>query len=211
MKHIVKREEPEEFITWKLLSNDDWQPTFRNIPGEMKNVLRYALMAEQGGICCYCERRLSAEDSHIEHLRPQSDPMVDPLDFGNLLCSCQNQIRRGAPRHCGTLKDDWNEPEMMVSPLDPNCERRFAYYGDGVIRAAIADDRGALMTIEKLGLAISRLNDLRARVIEPFLDEDLSPEEVRLFVAGYLARDESGRYGEFWTTIRHLFGGLIAT
>jgi len=211
MKHNVKREEPEEFITWKLLSNDDWQPAFGNIPGEVKNVLRSALMAEQGGICCYCERRLSAEDSHIEHLRPQSDPMVDPLDFGNLLCSCQNQIRRGTPRHCGTLKDDWNEPEMMVSPLDPNCESRFAYDGDGVIRPAIADDRGALMTIEKLGLAISRLNDLRARVIEPFLDEDLSPEEVRLFVAGYLARDESGRYGEFWTTIRHLFGGLIAT
>ena len=104
MKHIVKREEPEAFINWKSLSNDDWQPTFGNLPGEVKNVVRSALMAEQGWICCYCERRLSVEDSHLEHLRPQSDPEVDPLDFANLLCSCQNQISRGEPRHCGTLK-----------------------------------------------------------------------------------------------------------
>ncbi|NDD63354.1 MAG: TIGR02646 family protein [Acidobacteria bacterium] len=211
MKHIVKREEPEAFINWKSLSNDDWQPTFGNLPGEVKNVVRSALMAEQGWICCYCERRLSVEDSHLEHLRPQSDPEVDPLDFGNLLCSCQNQISRGEPRHCGNLKDNWNEPEMMVSPLDPNCESRFAYDGDGFIRPVIDDDRCARMTIEKLGLAISKLNDLRASAIKPFLDDDLSPEEFRLFVAGYLARDEADRYGEFWTTIRHLFGGLIAT
>lgn len=211
MKHIVKGDEPEAFINWKLLSNDDWQPTFGNLPGEVKNVVRSALMAEQGWICCYCERRLSVEDSHLEHLRPQSDTEVDPLDFANLLCSCQNQISRGEPRHCGTLKDDWNELEMMVSPLDPNCENRFVYDGDGLIRPAIAEDQGALMTIEKLGLAISKLNDLRARAIEPFLDEDLSPEELRLFVAGYLTRDESGRYGQFWTTIRHLFGGLMTT
>lgn len=93
-----------------------------------------ALMAEQGYICCYCERRLTNDDSHIEHFRPQSDPTVDPLDFGNLLCSCQNQLKKGEPRHCGNLKGEWFDRDLLVSPLIPGCEDRFAFTGDGEIK-----------------------------------------------------------------------------
>ncbi len=209
MKYIEKRDEPEVFSGWKALANEYWQPTFENLAGEPKNDVKKALMAEQGYICCYCERQLTDDDSHIEHFRPQSDPTVDPLDFGNLLCSCQNQIKRGEPRHCGNLKGRWFSPNLLVSPLDPDCEKRFAFTGDGIIKPADEDDKAAFETITRLGLDIPKLNALRVKAIEPFLDEDLTTEEIQSFVSGYLAKDTSGRFGEFWTTIHYLFGGFI--
>ncbi len=211
MKHICKQDEPEAFADWKALANEDWQPAYADLAGDPKNALKVALMVEQGYICCYCEQRLNHRDSHIEHFRPQSDPAVDPFDFGNLLCSCQNRIKKGEPRHCGNLKGEWFDPDLLVSPLAPDCEDRFAFTGDGCIKPAAGNDQVALETIARLGLAIPKLNNLRASVIEPFLDEDLSTQEMQTFVSGYLVRDASGRFGEFWTTIRYLFGGLVNT
>ena len=95
MKYIVKQAEPIALKEWKALANDDWQPTYGTLSGEVKKAVKDSLQAEQGGICCYCERELRDEDSHIEHFQPQHDPNVDPLDYANLLCSCQNRIQKG--------------------------------------------------------------------------------------------------------------------
>lgn len=210
MKHIVKQSEPEDFARWKAQANDDWQPTYDNMPGDIKNGVKAALMAEQGFLCCYCESRLHGEQSHIEHFRPQSDPVVDPLDYANMLCSCGNRFQKGEPRHCGSLKDDWFDPDLLVSPFAPGCEERFAFLGDGRIEPRLDGDRAAKESIKRLGLGLPKLNDMRAKVIEPFLDESLSMRELRDFVAAYLQPDETGRFGEYWTTIRFLFGGNAA-
>ncbi|MGX7950697.1 retron system putative HNH endonuclease [Oleidesulfovibrio alaskensis] len=210
MKHIIKQGEPRALWDWKALANEDWMPTYDDLAGETKKAVKGALMGEQGYICCYCERRLTDNDSHIEHFQPQRDPAVDPLDFSNFLCSCQNRIKKGEPRHCGNLKDDWFDSDLLVSPLTPDCENRFSFTGDGVINPADADDKAAAQTIKKLGLDIPKLNALRTKAIEPFLDDRLSNEEMQIFVSGYLNRDASGQFGEFWTTIRYLFGGFAA-
>jgi uncharacterized protein (TIGR02646 family) len=191
------------------LANDDWQPKYDDLSGSEKRDVKAALMTEQGHLCCYCERRLIDSDSHIEHFQPQSDPAVDPLDFSNLLCSCQNQLKKGEPRHCGNLKNDWYDPDLLVSPFDPACEERFAHTGDGLIKPASAHDQAAAETISKLGLDLPKLNALREMAIEPFLDDQISDDEVREFVSGYLKKDAQGRYGEFWTTIRYLFQGYL--
>ena len=209
MKYIVKQGEPQNFTEWKLLANEEWQPTYNDLSGGTKKAVKSKLMTEQGHLCCYCERRLTESDSHIEHFRPQSDPAVDPLDFNNMICSCQNQLKKGEPRHCGNLKGDWFDPHLLISPLDPGCEKRFSYTGDGRIRPTEDNDPAAAETINKLGLDISKLNSLRANAIEPFLDEALSTEDLHRFVTGYLGRDSEERFGEFWSTIRYLFGGLV--
>lgn len=206
MKHITKQEEPQEFLDWKARANDDWQPTYDELRGEEKKAVKDSLMAEQGFLCCYCERRLTDIDSHIEHFRPQNDPNCDPLNYSNLLCSCQNKIAKGAPRHCGNLKNGWFEEPLLVSPLTEECEDRFAYSGDGGILPSDPADEPARITIEKLGLDIRKLCDLRKKAIDPFLDSELSESEFRQFVVGYLQKNNMGMFGEFSTTIRHLFG-----
>jgi len=205
MKHIVKQGEPQAFTDWKAQANEDWQPTYGVLAGETKTTTKDALMQEQGYLCCYCERRLTENDSHIEHFQPQNDQAADPLDFNNMLCSCQDQLKKGEPRHCGNLKGDWFDRDLLVSPFDIACEERFAFEGDGLIKPATAHDQAATETINKLGLDIPKLNALRAKAIEPFLDDELSTKELQDFVSGYLIKDTSGQFGEFWTTIRYLF------
>ena len=204
MKDIVKKDEPKEFADWKAQANESWQPTYDDLAGNAKEAVKAALMAEQGMICCYCEQRLSKQNSHIEHFIPQKTRQ-HTLDYNNMLCSCQGQLRRGEPRHCGHLKDQWYDGDLLISPLDSGCEARFAFSFDGNIMPAADHDEAASETIKRLGLNIPKLIDMRAKVIEPFLDDHLSSDEVQTFVAGYLEKDAMGQFGEFWTTIHYLF------
>ncbi|MFM6409300.1 MAG: retron system putative HNH endonuclease, partial [Microcystis sp.] len=122
-------------------ANSDWQPDFKNLAGKPKEILIKALMTEQGEICCYCESRLVDGKCHIEHFKPQSDPTVDPLDYANLLCSCQANLKPGEPRHCGNLKNSWFDENLLISPLNPDCESHFAFNYDGTIKPAQEDDQ----------------------------------------------------------------------
>jgi uncharacterized protein (TIGR02646 family) len=206
MKYIIKQSEPEQFSQWKAQANDDWQPTYDDLRGEVKEIVKKSLMEEQGYICCYCEQRLAFDDSHIEHFQPQHDPKVDALDYSNILCSCQDRIKKGAPRHCGNLKNKWFDEELLVSPLESGCESRFRFNGDGTIYAADAQDIAAITTIEKLGLSLPFLNNKRNKAIEPFLDGSLTDDQFQEFVNGYLQKDRNGMLEVFWTTIQQLFG-----
>ncbi|MBE9194942.1 TIGR02646 family protein [Synechocystis sp. LEGE 06083] len=207
MKYIQKQAEPPELQRWKQQSNDHWQPRYADLGSDLKRRIKQALMQEQGYLCCYCEQKLDLEDSHIEHFRPQSDPEVDPLDFNNLLCSCQNQNKKGEPRHCGNLKDNWFDPALLISPLDPKCETSFKFTADGYIQPRHEQDQAAITTITKLGLDIPALRALRRQAIEPFLDESLSVEEFNLFVQKYLLPSSAGDFNPFWSSIYCLFRG----
>lgn len=78
MKHIIKQSEPIELEEFKVASNPpNWIPSYDNLTTIAKNATKKALMEEQGCICCYCERGLVENDSHIEHFQPQSYPNVD--------------------------------------------------------------------------------------------------------------------------------------
>jgi uncharacterized protein (TIGR02646 family) len=198
MKQIKKGEEPQAFTAWKALANDDWQPSYKDLRNPEKAIVKTALMEEQGYICCYCEQELVATDSHIEHLLPQDSYPDKALDFSNMLCSCQDQIKKGEPRHCGNLKGD---DELEISPLDEDCESYFKYTYDGYIEPI---NEKAQTTIKKLGLDIAKLNAQRREAIEPFIDGLLTEEELTEFVSAYLKKVD-GRYQPFYTTIQFLF------
>lgn len=208
MKHINKRAEPAAFADWKAQASEDWQPSYQDLGGAVKQAVKQSLMAEQGHLCCYCEQRLMDSDSHIEHWVPQSAPEGAPLalDYGNLLCSCLRETAKGDPLHCGMAKGGWYEPGLMVSPLHPACEEKFAYREDGRILPQDQDDRAAKETIHRLNLDAPKLTALRAGAMAPFQDVGLSPEDLQELVAHYLRPDDDGRFGAFHTSIRYLFG-----
>ncbi|MFZ5453247.1 MAG: retron system putative HNH endonuclease [Thermodesulfobacteriota bacterium] len=206
MKYIIKGIEPQEFTGWKALANEDWAPTYGELRGVEKRVVHESLWHEQGGLCCYCENSIGIEDSHIEHFRPQNDPAVDPLDYGNMLCSCQQKDKKKAPQHCGKKKGGWFDSNLLISPLDPTCEDRFAFAADGSIRAKNADDEAAEITIKKLELDCYKLQRLRKAVIDGFLKDDLNDEEMKELVLAWLGPDNNGLFGAFYTTVTYLFG-----
>ncbi|WP_291322861.1 retron system putative HNH endonuclease [Desulfonatronospira sp.] len=205
MKLIIKKCEPEAFSAWKSLANPDWHPEYDNLSTDVKKILKQSLMEEQGWICCYCQQRITDAASHIEHFRPQSKFPKESLNYENMFCSCQKQMKKGEPLYCGNAKDDWYDEDYIISPLDPDCESHFMFTGNGLIMAA-ENDYAALETIRRLKLDITKLNDMRAKAIDPFLDESLSEYQMKKFVTGYLQKDEQGQFNEFWTMINYLFG-----
>ena len=205
MKHIVKVQDTPFFDEWKAIDDHEWKKTYDDLVNPEKKEVKDSLMKEQGYICCYCERRLTNDYSHIEHFDPQSNNSVDTLNYTNMLCSCQDQLKKGEPRHCGISKGSWFDKDLLISPLDSNCEGRFAYTADGKIQPATEFDAAATKTIEKLKLDIGILNDFRNKAIEPFLDSDLNDGEVSRFVNGYLKKNPGEMFGEFWTTINYIF------
>jgi len=80
---------------------------------------------------------------------------------------------------------------------------------DGKIKSRQADDDAVDTTIKELGLSIPKLNDLRKKAIEPFLDDILTEDELKIFVTEYLKPDPTGSLGEFYNTIKLLFGAYI--
>lgn len=74
------------------------------------------------------------------------------------------------------------------------------------IRPRDSDYQAAAITIEKFGLNIRKLQDLRKSAIEPFFDPELSDADLQLFTQAYLTRDADNRLGEFCSTVAHLFG-----
>jgi len=198
MKYIKKGNEPKQFTEWKERANDNSKRSYKNLGNPTKSVVKTTLIKEQGYICCYCEQELIETDSHIEHFLPQKGYPEKDIDFSNMLCSCQDQIKKGEPRHCGNLKAD---NELSISPLDKNCEQYFKYTYDGYIEPV---DEKAKTTIKTLGLDIAKLNALRKEAIEPFIDENLTEDELIEFVSGYLKKVD-GKYQSFYTTIKFLF------
>jgi len=211
MKHILKGSEPLEFTNWKKQDKmfQRGNPKWNRVPSSIKDNIRASLKEEQGYICCYCERKINESDYHIEHFKPKDRNRFPELQlsFDNLICSCQLELEKGEPRHCGNSKGSWFDDELLISPLDSNCEAQFIYTGDGHIKPSDNNSSSAVTTIEKLNLDIDKLVDLRRKAIEPFIDENLNDDDLRNFVNGYLAEkeDNSGKYNEFFTTIKYLF------
>ena len=171
------------------------RPRWQRVPRAVKKVVHGALMEEQEFLCCYCETTVSMHDSHVEHFRPRKFFRDQQLDYENLHCSCQRELKPREPRHCGNAKGSWYREDLTVSPLDPLSEGRFSYLGNGEVHPRCADDDGAKETIARLGLNIPKLKAHRSAAIDALYD--LSSDEVR----DLQQRDEYGHYIQYFSAI----------
>jgi len=169
-------------------------------------------MVEQGYICCYCGRRVSEADSHIEHLKPRCPFREEEVNYGNLLCSCQRQVERREPLHCGTLKGDWYDESLFVSPLKADCETRFRFAADGAIYPRRDEDRGARETIGRLGLDIPKLRAMRRKAIDGALQDldSLTDDDILRLVDAFARRDADGRHAECCFAVGYVLLTLVA-
>lgn len=158
MRYIEKHStEPEGFSRWKKNNaKANWNDF--STSAEHRE-LREQLLAEQIGMCCYCEVMLTVDDAHIEHLKPKSKYQQERFAYDNLLASCNRK------ESCGHKKGTWYRPDM-VSPLAKGCEQRFTYTLDGRIIPSDKEDKLASETIEQLGLNCAKLKDRRKSIIK---------------------------------------------
>ena len=117
--------------------------------------------------------------------------------------------------HCGHKKKDWYDEDLMVFPLDPNCEQFFKYSGFGEILPTEDRDRklAAQTTIEQLGLNINKLQTLRKNAIDGVLlaVEGLTEEEILQFSRAYQEFDSNNEYRPFCTAIAYILDRYFST
>jgi len=204
MKHVEKGEAPNSFVKWLAQSCDDWKPTYADLQKPEKRELHRALLNEQGWVCCYCGCRITQDDSHIEHFRPQETNHEQALNYTNLHASCngrrkqEEQEEQKVSLHCGHAKANKFDEAQALSPMDTGCEQAFRYTLNGQI---IPDNDKAVYMCDLLKLDIAALNNRRKAVLEGVFDNDFVKEannkELACLCEGYRQLDKEGYLPDF--------------
>jgi uncharacterized protein (TIGR02646 family) len=235
MKYIQKGYEPANLSDWKAQANENWQPTWDTLRGSEKSDVHQALLQEQGYICCYCGMRINLTTSHIEHFKPRKHFPELALDYNNFLSSCpgegqdhaegedQGSAKDGSVfqkldpnqdetpilgEHCGHQKASWYDPDLTVSPQDPNCADYFRYTGLGEIlpTADLALNEAAKATIKQLRLDHSKLEASRRSALQGIVAalNDFSNVELQKLADAYEKTDPEGKYVRFCGAVSYL-------
>lgn len=128
MKTVAKSVPPNELTNFAVLYPlADWDDDFRNyaIPpntaGHDYRQIKKRLIADQGGLCAYCEAPLVSLGAHlqkVEHFHPKSDKSVPGINWGlrwdNLFAVCTGGEHADLRLHplpinlsCDSHKNHW--------------------------------------------------------------------------------------------------------
>ncbi|MBT9456695.1 MAG: TIGR02646 family protein [Burkholderiaceae bacterium] len=211
MRSITKRGEPQALTAWKReMQVVPQNLQYGNLPSDVKDEVKRALLQEQGWLCAYTLRRLrDGASCHIEHVMPQGlAPDLD-LDYSNL-AAC-------FPPDGGDVSHGYGAPVKagqavrlnidFVSPHGPACEVRFQFDTKGSVQGA-QGDLAAQRTVDLLKLDDRSLGELRRSAIEAHglglvrrtnrvARKLKSAAEARRFAAEVLMTDHGGRLEPF--------------
>jgi uncharacterized protein (TIGR02646 family) len=162
MRTIQKNGEPASLTSHRK------QPHASYDNYEDKDTLRQSLVAEQRGLCCYCQSRIrpDAAGMKIEHWQCQAEYPDRRLDYRNLLGACLGgEGRPNHEQHCDTRKGN---RDLCFCPADPAhpIEQRIKFLGNG----EIASDDDAINTAlnDILNLNLAQLVSNRKAVLDAF-------------------------------------------
>ena len=162
MRTIQKGQEPVTLIQHRQQPHSDYD-NYADKPA-----LRQALVAEQHGLCCYCQSRIRAtpEGMKIEHWQCQADHPARQVDFSNLHGACLGgHGRPEREQHCDTRKGNNTLCFSVCDPAHP-IEWQIRFLGDGTIKADDAVIDEALNAV--LNLNLPRLVSNRKALLAAF-------------------------------------------
>lgn len=149
MRLIRKDKEPRSLVEYRKLEN----ATYDGLPTDTKIELRTALIGEQGGLCCYCMRRIRDDEEkerkqqknekesqvRIEHWKPQSryDGQSNHEDltlaWTNLFAACNgNEGNAHSEQHCDVRK---HNEEITLNPTNPRHIASLSYGTSGQLQS----------------------------------------------------------------------------
>ena len=197
MKNVLKSDEPRELAEYRARfarqpSPQEWKKFAKRRESE---AVAEKMLADQKGLCAYCEIDLTRRDRNVEHFLPKHLSTAANnlnLDWQNLLLSCKGGLqadavgdnedpsyRRSFPPSleacCNARKGDYEPDGRMLNPLTLLPFPRLFRVGtlDGKLEADAAqcasagiDPAHAEHTILVLGLNCLRLKNNRLAVIE---------------------------------------------
>lgn len=171
--------------------------------------LKEQMFNDQGGICCYCGRRLfypKHPQYIVEHVLPKEKHRELAGEYRNLLLSCrpseEEESQRGKAKrreqskffHCDKSK---GADEIEVTPLLPDCQSRFMYDEFGEVQGT---DDAANRALAVLNLNCDWLKKRRQAAIEGVMfdvDTLLSDGELRMLAEKVMERGADGLHTEY--------------
>lgn len=134
MRLIQKGPEPNRFIEFR--TGQSLNQSFQNLPADVKETLRKALVHDQAGLCCYCMSRIrnDSTSTRIEHWQSQSAHPELSLAWKNLLAACPgNEGVDPKKQHCDVRKGNTS---ISISPLISKHIDSLSYATSGEIRTS---------------------------------------------------------------------------
>lgn len=180
--------------------------SWSSVSGEQKEEMRTAAIAEQGGLCAYCMRRIRGERDHkgdvdctIEHWAARSSG-ADPFHWPDMLGVCLGKT--GHEQHCDRSRGD---KPLRVHPARPDLDRLVRYLGDGQIALDSLDEKGRIKLngnsddVKLLNLNAISIQRSRRQVVEAVLQHASSADATRLreLIRRWEARDSDGHLPEY--------------
>jgi len=132
---------PESLAAFAKTPGGDWN----GFGG--KQAVRVQLVADQRGLCAYCQRRIRGNtETKIDHWMARSDPdhgKDHELDWGNLVGACSGVTMD--VRHCDTARGDRSpdDQRLFLHPVEgrgPDPRQRIRYQANGIAYAYPIDD-----------------------------------------------------------------------
>ncbi|MCT7972355.1 retron system putative HNH endonuclease [Laspinema olomoucense] len=225
MKRIRKTHPPREFLEW-LKENEGLDCSYAALQGkEAHTVLKNHLLKEQGFLCAYTGVSISEEDSHIEHIKPQSvcrtvpnpgKTYLEDVEYRNMVACFPKDGGDVSHGYGAPIKGGWWNEEQFVSPCQEDCERRFIYGWGGKVSPSQENDTAANTTIDILELNANPLQKRRYRAIVGFFGfsskrktKELSQREAKALLTIIDKPNSGGKLQEFCFVFEQLLPRYI--
>lgn len=121
---------------------------------EKRKLKEYILENEQNFLCCYCEAKVTLDNSHVEHIKPK-DMDEDSLtfDYSNLSVSCDGECFHDKRLTCGHKKENkFNELDFLNPTKVVDIREYFIYTDNCYIGASNKNEKKAKYTMQLLQL-----------------------------------------------------------
>ena len=193
---IKKNSPPKKFVTYAQHEG----ARFDDMPSDVKNILRHALLEEQGYVCAYCMRRIGVDEKgnnvKIEHYCARTSS--NELDYNNLLAVCKgNEGEPKSKQSCDTHKGN------QVLHIDPQRQRDIAtihYKRNGFIESSNTEFKKDLDDVLNLNAQEGYLISNRRKALANFLNNiskklgkrSATHEDWQKFAK--IVKDDNGKY-----------------
>ena len=206
MKYIAKKSgnEPESL---KLYRETTPNATYEGF-ADSDQLLKKALLAEQGYICSYCMQRISLKTNkqhklriEVEHIASQKNYPYKALAFTNMAGVCNGNI--GGMEHCDKSKKD--KELHILFPHNETCEQYITYSTSGKILSRLSDgtveiDLNEILNLNNQFLVENRRTaaDLAIENLDrKYANRQWTKKQIEKEIEVYQNRDKQGRFKEF--------------
>lgn len=201
MLYIVKNPiEPHQLVEERLQIGVS---SYDDLSTETKDAIRKSLLIEQGYLCAYCMKRISVEDTTIEHYDPQSAQNGTDMSYRNMLGVCdggqKNQGKGSQRLTCDKRRG--NRP-LTINPLDNYTISKVKYTKKGGIYSDDENINFDLNNTLNLNSPNSYLKANRETVYDTLIKKiDAHGGKNRSFLLRlkreYETKDSDGKYTPF--------------